>query len=313
MYAMDGLLVIDKAADMTSHDVVAGARRILKERRIGHTGTLDPFATGVLLVLVGRATRLAQFLSGADKEYEAIIRLGYATDTGDRTGNPIPGPHAPSEKPRFGWSDEEIGQALASLRGWIDQVPPMYSAKKIGGKKLYELARRGEEVQREPVHVCIHELEAIRPDGQLVKDNQDGTFDFHVHVVCSAGTYVRTLAEDLGKRLSVGAHLAELRRTRVGDFSVTNAVTLEQLKTSFGEEAIGTMLLRPSAALSRLPFVHLSADDVRRARNGMEVKVGETSWADGEKVKMCDDSDHLIAIGDYDATTKRLHPSVVLA
>ena len=310
---MDGLLVIDKPADVTSHDVIAGARRILKERRIGHTGTLDPFATGVLLVLVGRATRLAQFLSGSDKEYDAIIRLGYATDTGDRTGTPIPGPHI-SEKPaRFSWSEEEIEQALASLRGWIDQVPPMYSAKKIGGKKLYELARRGEEVKREPVQVCIHELAAIRPDGQLVKDNLDGTFDFHVHVVCSAGTYVRVLAEDLGKRLSVGAHLAELRRTRVGDFSVTNAVTLDQLKTSFGEEAIGTILLRPSAALSRLPFVHLSGEDVRRARHGMEVKVGETAWSDGEKVKMCDDNDHLIAIGDYDATTQRLHPSVVLA
>ena len=314
MQTMDGLLVIDKAAGVTSHDVVAGARRILKERRVGHTGTLDPFATGVLLVLVGRATRLAQFLSGSDKEYDAIIRLGYATDTGDRTGNPIPGPHGSADPLRTGrWSEEEIEQALASLRGWIDQVPPMYSAKKIGGKKLYELARRGEEVKREPVQVCIHELEAIRPDGQLVKDNLDGTFDFHVHVVCSAGTYVRALAKDFGKRLSVGAHLAELRRTRVGDFNVTNAVTLEQLKTSFGEEAIGTMLLRPSAALSRLPFVHLSDEDVRRARHGMEVKVGETAWSDGEKVKMCDANDHLIAIGDYDATTKRLHPSVVLA
>jgi tRNA pseudouridine55 synthase len=311
---MDGLLVIDKAVDMTSHDVIANTRRILKERRIGHTGTLDPFATGVLLVLVGRATRLAQFLSGVDKEYDAIIRLGFATDTGDRTGNPIPGPHGsadPSRRSR--WSEAEIEQALASLRGWIDQVPPMYSAKKIGGKKLYELARRGEEVEREPVHVCIHDFEAIRPDGQLMKDNDDGTFDFHVRVVCSAGTYVRTLAEDFGKRLSVGAHLAELRRTRVGDFSVTNAVTLEQLKTSFGEEAIGTILLRPSAALSRLPFLHLSADDVRRARNGMEVNVGETTWSDGAKVKMCDDNDHLIAVGDYDAATRRLHPGVVLA
>ena len=311
---MDGLLVIDKPADVTSHDVIASARRILKERRVGHTGTLDPFATGVLLVLVGKATKLAQFLSGTDKEYEAIIRLGYATDTGDRTGNPIAGPHGFADPTRTGrWSEEDIDQAMASLRGWIDQVPPMYSAKKIGGKKLYELARRGEEIAREPVHVCIHEFEAIRPKGQLVKDNLDGTFDFHVRVVCSAGTYVRTLAEDFGKRLSVGAHLAELRRTRVGDFNVTNAVTLEQLKTSFGEEALGTMLLRPSAALSRLPFVHLSDDDVRRARHGMEVKVEETTWADGAKVKMCDDSDHLIAIGDYDATKRRLHPSVVLA
>ena len=307
---MDGLLVIDKPADITSHDVVSGARRILKERRIGHTGTLDPFATGVLLVLVGKATRLAQFLSGTDKEYDAIIRLGYATDTGDRTGTPIRGPHTSSPT---GWSKDAIEKALASLRGWIDQIPPMYSAKKIGGKKLYELARRGEAIEREPVHVCIHEFEAIRPDGQLMKNNQDGTFDFHVHVVCSAGTYVRTLAEDFGKRLSVGAHLAELRRTRVGDFTVTNAVTLEQLKMSFGEEALGTILLRPSAALSRLPFVHLMDDDVRRARHGMEVNVGETAWSDGEKVKMCDVNDHLIAIGDYDAATRRLHPSVVLA
>ena len=308
---MDGLLVIDKPAGMTSHDVVANARRILKERRIGHTGTLDPFATGVLLVLVGRATRLAQFLSGTDKEYDAIIRLGYATDTGDRTGTPISGPQDLSHGGR--WSEEEIGKALASLRGWIDQVPPMYSAKKIGGKKLYELARRGEEVERKPIHVCIHEFEAIRPDGELIKDNQDGTFDFHVRVVCSAGTYVRSLAVDFGKRLSVGAHVAELRRTRVGDFTVTNAVTLEQLKTSFGEEALGTMLLRPSAALSQLPFVHLTGDDVRRARHGMEVKVGETAWADGEKVKMCDANDHLIAVGDYDATSRSLHPGVVLA
>ena len=130
----------------------------------------------------------------------------------------------------------------------------MYSAKKVGGKKLYEMARRGEVIEREPVRVCIHEFEAIRPDGQLVKDNLDGTFDFHVRVVCSAGTYVRALAEDFGKRSVVGAHLAELRRTRVGDFSVTNAVSLEQLKTSFGEEALGTILLRPSARRSRLPL-----------------------------------------------------------
>ena len=321
---MDGLLVIDKAAGLTSHDVVASTRRILRERRVGHTGTLDPFATGVLLILVGRATRLAQFLSGADKEYDAIIRLGYATDTGDRMGTPIPGPtsatgsnssntrHA-GDIPRALWTEEQIETALASLRGYIDQVPPMYSAKKIGGKKLYELARRGEEVDREPVRVCIHEFEAIRPNGELVKDNLDGTFDFHVHVSCSAGTYVRTLAEDFGKRLSVGAHLAELRRTRVGDFTVTNAVTLEQLKESLGEEALGTILLRPSAALSRLPFVHLNAEDVRRARHGMEVKVSEYDWPDGEKVKMCDVNDHLIAIGDYDAQGKHLHPTVVLA
>src|SRR3954466_9386154 len=196
---MDGLLIVDKPEGWTSHDVVARARRLLREKRIGHTGTLDPFATGVLVLLVGRATRLAQFLSGAEKEYEATVRLGYDTDTGDLTG-------ARREATDSTAGDcaavtrEELEAALASLRGYIDQVPPMYSAKKIGGKKLYELARRGEEVEREPIRVCIHELEAIRPDGQLIKDNLDGTFDLHVHVSCSAGTYVRTLAEDFGKR-----------------------------------------------------------------------------------------------------------------
>lgn len=313
MFVMDGLLVIDKPSGMTSHDVVAAARRTLKERRIGHTGTLDPFATGVMLILVGKATRLAQFLSGEDKEYDAIIRLGYATDTGDRMGKPIIGPFASEGTSGFGkWSDAEIEEALASLRGYIDQVPPMYSAKKIGGKKLYELARRGEEVERQPVRVCIREFAAIRPDGELIKDNQDGTFDFHVRVVCSAGTYVRALAVDFGKRLSVGAHLAELRRTRVGDFNVTNAVTLEELRTAFGEEALGTIMLRPNAALSRLPFVHLTRDDERRARHGMEVKVGESEWSDGEKVRMCDVDDHLIAVGNYDAKARQLHPGVVL-
>ena len=308
---MDGVLVIDKPQGITSHDVVARARHILHERRIGHTGTLDPFATGVLVILLGRATRIAQFLSGVDKEYEAIIRLGYSTDTGDRTGNPISGPE--DSKKRLEWSEHGIEEALKSLRGYIDQVPPMYSAKKVEGKKLYELARRGENVERQPIRVCIHEFEAIKPDGQLIKDNLDGTFDFHARVSCSSGTYVRTLAEDFGKRLSVGAHLAELRRTRVGDLGIAQAITLDQLKVHFAEESLGTVLLPLNAALSRLPFVHLSGEDVRRARHGMEVKVGETAWSDGEKVKMCDDKDHLIAIGDYDATTKRLHPSVVLA
>src|SRR4026208_1160850 len=187
---MDGVLIIDKPTELTSHDVVARVRHILRERRIGHPGTLAPFATGVLVLLIGKATRLAQFLSGEDKEYDAIIRLGYATDTGDRTGKPIGGSTgtAPGK-----WNEQEIEKALASLRGWIDQVPPMFSAKKRGGKKLYELARKGEEVDREPVRVCIHEFTAIKTDGELIKDNLDGTFDFRAHVICSSGTYVRTL------------------------------------------------------------------------------------------------------------------------
>lgn len=308
---MDGVLVIDKPPGLTSHDVVARARHILHERRIGHTGTLDPFATGVLVILLGKATRLAQFLSGVDKEYEAIIRLGYATDTGDRTGNPIPA--AEDSKNRLGnWNEQELEEALKSFRGEIVQVPPMYSAKKVDGKKLYELARRGESVERQPISVCIYEFEAIRTEGQLFKDNRDGTFDFHARVCCSSGTYVRTLAEDFGKRLSAGAHLAELRRTRVGDLRLSQAITLEQLKVHFGEESLGPILLPPGAALSRLPSVHLSVEDVRRASHGREVNVAEAEWADRENVKMCDAADQLIAVGQYDATGKRLHPRVVL-
>ncbi|HEY0766238.1 MAG TPA: tRNA pseudouridine(55) synthase TruB [Pyrinomonadaceae bacterium] len=306
---MDGVLIIDKPAGMTSHDVVSQTRRILHERRIGHTGTLDPFATGVLVILVGKATRLAQFLSGVDKEYEAIIRLGYSTDTGDRTGNQIPGPAAKPEA----WTEETFEAALQTLRGEIDQVPPMYSAKKIEGRKLYELARRGETVERQPIHVCIYEFAAIKPGGQLIKDNLDGTFDFHTRVSCSSGTYVRTLAEDFGKRLYVGAHLAELRRTRVGDFSLDRAITLDDLKIHFGEESIGTILVPPGAALSRLPFMHLTAEDVSRANHGREVRVAESNWSDGENVRMCDGDNALVAVGRYDANTKSLHPRVVLA
>jgi tRNA pseudouridine55 synthase len=309
MIFMDGVLVIDKPSGMTSHDVVARTRHILHERRAGHTGTLDPFATGVLVLLLGKATRLAQFLSSVDKEYDAIVRLGYATDTGDRTGTPIPGP---PEKPG-NFTEEEIEAALQSLRGDIDQVPPMYSAKKVEGRKLYELARRGESVERKPVRVCIYDFAAIRPEGQLIKDNLDGTFDFHARVSCSSGTYVRTLAEEFGKRLYVGAHLAELRRTRVGDLEITQAITLDQLTLHFAEQSLGSIVLPLNAALSRLPLVHLNAEDVRRANHGRDVTVPEADWADGESVKMCDADEELIAVGQYDANAKRLHPRVVLA
>ena len=148
---------------------------------------------------------------------------------------------------------------------------------------------------------------------QLIKDNLDGTFDFHARVSCSSGTYVRTLAEDFGKRLYVGAHLAELRRTRVGDFEITQAITLDQLKLHFAEESLGSVVLPLNAALSRLPFVHLSGEDVRRANHGRDVTVAEADWADGENVKMCDAGEQLIAVGQYDANAKCLHPRVVLA
>src|SRR6266513_1794746 len=169
---MDGALIIDKPAGMTSHDVVALVRQTIGERRVGHTGTLDPFATGVLVVLVGRATRLAQFLSGVEKEYEAVIRLGFATDTGDVTGKRIgdlkEGQTGMSVLP---WGREQIAATLAGLRGEIDQVPPMYSAKKQGGRKLYELARRGEEIERQPVPVHVYSLKPTKNGGQLLQDN----------------------------------------------------------------------------------------------------------------------------------------------
>lgn len=317
---MDGFLIIDKPAGLTSHDVVDQVRRILHVRRVGHTGTLDPFATGVLVVMVGRATRLAQFLSGVEKEYEAVIRLGYATDTGDRTGRPIPqtqDERVPAQLVNGGNTEQEIEATLRSLRGDIVQVPPMYSAKKQAGRKLYELARRGEEVERQPVNVCIYEFEAIkiasRSSAELLKDNRDGTFDFEARVVCSAGTYVRTLAEDFGKRLGVGAHLAELRRTRVGDFRVEEANTLEQLKVHVAEESLGQILRAPDEALARLPFQDLSADDLRRVRHGMSVKVASGIWNEGEQVRMRDENARLIAVGKFNQAEGTLHPDVVIA
>ncbi len=304
--------MIDKPADITSHDVVSRVRHILAERRVGHTGTLDPFATGVLVVLVGRATRLAQFLTGLEKEYDAIIRLGYATDTGDHTGRAIL-PGIERSASGVAWTPDQIHEAMASFLGEIDQVPPMFSAKKQHGKKLYELARQGEIVQRQPIKVSIHEFRAVEPGSGVIKDNLDGTFDVAAKVVCSAGTYVRALAEDLGKRLGIGAHLAELRRTRVGIFEISNAISLDELKVRFSDGALGTILIPPAAALSQLPLVHLTGNDELKARHGVEVKVEGANWVDGMNVRMCDEHGELIAVGDYNAEQQRLHPRVVLA
>lgn len=312
---MDGVLNIDKPAGITSHDVVARVRHLLGERRVGHTGTLDPFATGVMVVLVGRATRLAQFLSGVEKEYEAVIRLGYATDTGDVTGQRVPTAGGPDAKVDGSWTGEQLEATLADLRGEIDQVPPMYSAKKQAGRKLYELARRGEEVERAPVRVCIHQFVALKVAAgeRLLKDNGDGTFDFAVRVECSTGTYVRTLAEDFGKRLGVGAHLAELRRTRVGDFPIAAAQTLEQLKLHAAENSLGSVLHASDRALSRLPAVDLNASDLARVRNGLSVRVSPGDWSDGARVKLRDERGTLVAIGAFNAAQGSLHPSVVIA
>ena len=312
---MDGVLIIDKPAGPTSHDVVARVRRILRERRVGHTGTLDPFATGVLVVLVGRATRLAQFLSGAVKEYEAVVRFGYATDTGDLTGARLPLTEAQNEgRVRVHtWSDAEVEAALAGLRGEIEQTPPMYSAKKIEGRKLYELARQGVEVERRAVRVTIHELSALRSGGALLRKNEDGTVDLSIRVRCSAGTYVRTLAESIGERLGAPAHLAALRRTRAGEFRIEDATGLDELKAK-AESGAGNFLLPLEAALPGLPFVHLTADEARRALHGIALRIDAgRGWREGEPVGMRGADGRLIAVGLYDAANRALRPRVVFS
>ena len=225
---MNGALIIDKPPGLTSHDVVGRVRHLLQERRVGHTGTLDPFATGVLVLLIGRATRLAQFLSGLQKEYEAVIRLGFATDTGDITGKPLVSSealNADGAGSNVKFSESEIEAALASLRGDIDQVPPMYSAKKQQGRKLYELARRGEEVERRPVRVTIQKFETNRAKGGVLKDNLDGTYDLDVLVACyghirahSCGRFWQTV----GNRRARGGTAAHARG-RVSNRSRYNA------------------------------------------------------------------------------------------
>jgi tRNA pseudouridine55 synthase len=316
---MDGVLIIDKPAGLTSHDVVARVRRILGERRVGHTGTLDPFATGVLVVLVGRATRLAQFLAGADKEYEALIRFGYATDTGDLTGARLEAAHpfGPTAEQRVpGWSEDEIEAALSALRGEIEQVPPMYSAKKVQGQKLYELARRGESVERPAVRVLISELEALPERGSLLHRREDGTCDLRVRVVCSAGTYVRSVAESVGERLGVGAHLAALRRTRAGSLSLSGALTLAELEEKARAGASESALLSMSEALSNVASVHLTAGDAERTRHGIALRAEagtEEKYRQGQWVRMIGEGGDLIAVAAYEAATGRLRPRVVLA
>jgi tRNA pseudouridine55 synthase len=301
---VDGILIIDKPAGITSHDVVSRVRRILKTKRVGHTGTLDPFATGVLVILVGQATRLAQFLDKDEKEYEAVVQFGFETDTGDRTGSPraqVQG--SKSFVPRV----EEVNNVLDKFRGEIKQVPPMYSAKKIDGKKLFEHARKGETVERKAVRVSIHELAVI---GEAVSEDLGlGTFDLRLRVVCSAGTYIRTLAEDIGRAVGVGAHLAELRRTRAGKFSIGQAFTLEQLEQLADPSSA---LVPMSEAVSHLPKLVLTDERIAKTRNGLPTRVDAAEFAAGEAVQMVSDTGEMVSIGFYDEAENTVQPKVVL-
>lgn len=231
---IEGVLLVDKPPAHTSHDVVARLRGILRMKRIGHAGTLDPMATGLLLILVGKATRVSQYLMGLDKEYEGAVELGRTTDSQDADGEVV------TTRPVPPLGEAELKTALQGFIGDQYQLPPMYSAIKIGGVPLYKSARRGEEVEREPRFVRVVSWDLM---GLALP-----RFDFRMRV--SKGTYVRTLAHDLGERLGCGAHLASLRRTAIGAFRVSDALTLEQLEAlSFPE--IERRLISAPAALAR--------------------------------------------------------------
>lgn len=211
---VEGLLLVDKPAGMTSHDVVQRVRRIYGERSIGHLGTLDPFATGLLVLLIGRSTRLATFIPTEPKVYEATIRFGTETDTDDETGAVIRTGAAPSER--------AVRSAVGELTGEISQVPPAYSAKSVDGTRAYDAARRGEPLELPAVTVVVHSWE--------VHNYRDGVLT--ATVTCSGGTYIRALARDLGRLTNSAAHLSSLRRTRVGEFNVASAPTLERLEAN---------------------------------------------------------------------------------
>ncbi|MFN7947346.1 MAG: tRNA pseudouridine(55) synthase TruB [Blastocatellia bacterium] len=301
----DGILVIDKPADWTSHDVVAKVRRLMRTRRVGHTGTLDPFATGVLVVCLNRATRLAQFLTDDDKEYLATVRFGYATDTGDLTGNAT----GPVTDARHLTADL-IEAALAPLRGRIQQIPPMYSAKKVGGVKLYEMARRGEEIERAAIEVEIKKLELT--NGALLQAEDAraaGCADFNLRVVCSSGTYIRALAEDIGRALGIGAHLTQLRRTRAGRCDLSRAVTLEQLAEMAEAGRTDEALISMTEALA-MPEVRLDADEMAKVAHGNAMRCA-VDYPAGTLVQLTD-GQQLIAVAEYRPENRTLQPRVVL-
>ncbi len=301
---MQGIIVIDKPAGITSHDVVSHVRKTLKTKRVGHTGTLDPFATGVMVILIGGATRLAQFLDKDEKEYEAVIQFGSETDTGDGTGMRTAESGLRNEELEMEVASRDWVEILSGFVGTIEQIPPMYSAKKIGGTKLYELARKGQEVERKAVPVTIHCLDLLDPN--KVREPRSA---IRVRVVCSAGTYIRTLAEDIGRAVGLGAHLGELRRTRAGQFSIEEAVTLEDLADMVDPAA---MLLGIDRAVSHLPDVRLSEDRAVKTLNGLSSRVERPDLQDDAVVRILDPAGSLIAIGSYDQEEKSVRPRIVL-
>lgn len=253
---MNGVIIVDKPQGWTSHDVVAKLRGIYQERRIGHSGTLDPMATGVLAVFLGRGTRAVELCENDEKEYLAGLRLGLVTNTQDITGQTM------EEHPQT-VTLEQLQEALKRFVGPQQQIPPMYSAVKIGGKKLYELARKGQDVERKPRNITIHQLELLDYDGQ----------EAHLRVVCSKGTYIRTLCHDIGGALDVGGCLSSLRRTRAGMFSIQNAVTLEEIQTARDQERHMELLRPVDCLFSAYPALSLGEKETVRCKNGADNRV----------------------------------------
>lgn len=308
---MEGSLVVDKPEGLTSHDVVARVRRAARTRRVGHAGTLDPFATGVLVVCIGRATRLVQFLVHLEKEYVARVRLGFATDTQDLTGERI----TPIQSSQL--SLEEVRKVVESFAGPQLQVPPMFSAKKVAGERLYKAARAGREVERKAVPITIHSIELIHSGGCALSTNEDGTVDFDMRVRCSSGTYIRTLAHDIGARLETGAHLSALRRTRVGQFGLENATGLDELESLGTEANLERRLISPSETVGHLSSVVLGREQLKFIANGRAVEAGGRADRDlktGERiVRICDERGSLVAMGEIDPEGSIIRPRIVLA
>jgi tRNA pseudouridine55 synthase len=289
---MNGLLIFDKPSGMTSHDVVSIVRRATGERSIGHLGTLDPMATGVLPLLLGKYTRLAQFFGQAEKHYTGSIRFGFATDTFDAEGEPA------TEPAPLTLSLDELRSLAVRFDGAIDQVPPIYSAKKINGVPAHKLARAGKDVPVKPARIFIHEFVLTALNGDLA--------NFTMHV--SAGGYVRSVAHELGELAGCGAHLATLRRTQAGAFTLANALTLEELRTLHPAE-IEVRLPHPRTLLPEMPSVIVDEQTAGRIRNGMQVNVAEFSAA--PLIKLFSGPRDLLAIAQRIAGTL-VQPTVVM-
>jgi tRNA pseudouridine55 synthase len=314
---VDGLLIVDKPVGPTSHDVVARVRRVLDERRIGHTGTLDPAASGVLALVVGRATRLAQFLSAADKAYEATVRLGVETDTYDSLGQRVGAPHTGPFPTR-----ESIDRALDEFRGTFLQQPPVYSAKKIGGKRSHRLARAG---QARAIVAGLHTPAllpaAVQVTARVIEMTGCEDDRVTIGVTCSAGFYLRSLAHDLGERLGTGAHLEALRRTRSGDATIAAAMPLAMVERDRG--AAIAALVPLANVLAALTSVILTDEGARRAGHGRDL--GPSDFAGGTlalqpagtsgpspRFRLLDRQGNLIGVAEAARTPGLLHPAVIL-